>query len=135
MVESGARFWGVWRSFNLAICACLKRGEQYFLPRAVSSHVPPNQIEKYDLINALRKSREMCQRIEHEPPGKGVCLRSDESHEPRIEIRGMTTRRTPTRPGCLHHSAELPGNAIYQHIEPVLTSDLRVMMVKPGARF
>jgi len=76
LVEPVARFWGVLRSFNLAICACLKRGEQFFLARAVSGHVPPNQIEKYDLINALRKSREMCQRIEHVLPGKGMCLRS-----------------------------------------------------------
>ena len=72
MVESVARFLGVLGAFNLAICACLKRGEQYFLPRVFSGHIPPNQIEKYDLINALRKSREMYQRIEPVPPGKGV---------------------------------------------------------------
>ena len=72
MVEPVARFLGDLGAFNLAICACLKRGEQYFLPRVFLGHVPPNQIEKYDLINALRKSREMCQRIEHVPPGKGM---------------------------------------------------------------
>jgi hypothetical protein len=56
MVESGARFWGQLGIFNLAICACLKRGEQYFLARVFSGHVPPNHIEECDLINALRKA-------------------------------------------------------------------------------
>ena len=56
MVEPVARFWGHLGAFILAICACLKRGEQFFLPRVFLGHVPPNQIEKYDLINALRKA-------------------------------------------------------------------------------
>ncbi len=76
----------------------------------------------------------MCQRIEHIPPGKGVCLRSHESHRPRIEIRGMTVEELP-----LGHDASTStlnyGNAMDKHFEHILTSDLREMMVELGARF
>ena len=66
------------------------------------------------------------QRTNHD---EDVGPHTDESHEPRVETRGMTTRRTPTRPGCLHHSAEHPGIALIKHIRRVLMVDLRGQMV------